>query len=42
MYTGYNCTTDIDREKENVQFLYTTFTKTDTFITNFIISYREG
>jgi len=43
MYKGYdNCTTNIDREKENIQFLYTMFTKTDIFVTNFIISYREG
>lgn len=43
MYTGYdNCTANFDREKENVQFLYITFTKIDTFITNFIISHRRA
>jgi len=43
MHTGYNnCATNIDSENKNVQFLYTMLTKTDTFVTNFIISYREG
>jgi len=33
---------NIDREEEYVQFLYTMFTKIDTFITNFIISYTSS